>query len=162
MLPQQLPTRRNREHAVVQRILLLITLHVAYEDCDPMAKGHVANALQPGVRLDRNPIGANDLGKCVSRRGELGCDNPLRARFRGDRDPLLDEPLVVSDVSRPRSKMKERNTEWIHQHRWRSSMLVPATVWARFTAVPFRPAVVELARCGEALRHERRRKPKPP
>jgi hypothetical protein len=128
MLAQQLATRPNREHAVVQRIPVLITLHVPNEDCDPKATGYFANVLQPGVRLGGNPVGANDLGKGVSRRGELGRDNPLRTRFRGDCNPFLHEPLVVREVSGPRSKMEKCDAEWIHQHRWLSSMLVLAAV----------------------------------
>src|SRR5262249_4891965 len=121
VLAQQLATRRNREDAVVERVPVLITLHVAYENCDLMATRHYAHVLQPSVRLDRNPVSTDDLGERVASRGELGCDDPLRARFRGDRNPLLHEPLVVSDISSPRSKMEERNAEWVRQHRWLSS-----------------------------------------
>src|SRR5262245_19385361 len=124
VLAQQLATRRNREDAVVQRVPALITFHVPYEDCDLMATRHFAHVLQPGIRLDRNPISTNDLGERVARRGELGRDDPRRARFRGDRNPLLHEPLVVVEITGPRSKMEKRNAEWVRQHRWLSSTLI--------------------------------------
>src|SRR5215510_99652 len=84
VLAQQLAVRRNREHAVVQRVAFLITLHMAPEDCDAMATGHCADVLKPTVRLGGNPISPDDLGKCVSSRDELRRHDPIRTGLRGD------------------------------------------------------------------------------
>src|SRR5262245_57119002 len=115
VLPQQLAGRGNREHAVVKSVPGLVTFHMADKNCDAVPTGQYASMSKPNVRLGCNPVGADDFGKCVPSRDELGRHNPLRTSVRRDLNASLDQSLVVREVAGSRSKMEERDPQFVCQ-----------------------------------------------
>jgi hypothetical protein len=100
MSPKYFACVSYREHGVMEGVRYLVALYVTQKNVNTMAPGQFTSPKGPRVWLPSDPGGADAIGERVASRCQLRRQYALRTAACSDCDPLLNQSVVVLNVSR--------------------------------------------------------------